>query len=62
MDKKIQDYQVIAKSPKPEFEQLCRTAISEGWTPFGGISFLQIDLPKINDQKMFGFIFSQAFV
>lgn len=62
MDKKIIEYTIITGNPKPEFLEKTKQSISDGWTPFGGVSFLQIDLPKTNDQKLIGFVFAQAFV
>ena len=62
MDKKIIDYTLVSGNPKPDFLEKVKQAISDGWTPFGGVSFLQIDVPKINDQKLIGFMFAQAFV
>ena len=53
---------MVGKSPKPEFEELCKTAILEGWTPFCGIAFIQVDLPKTNEGTMLALMFAQAFV
>ena len=59
---KIIDYTVITGNPKPEFIEQVKKAISGGWTPIGGVSFLQIDFPKKDNQTVLGFAFSQAFV
>ena len=61
MNNKIKEYTVIGGNPLQDFLEKVNKAISEGWTPIGGVSSFMMDA-KNDYERVFLTFFSQALV